>query len=88
MPGYTATSSNTLPIGTQNFNGLMPSRPFAPRPTSTVIVPSQPIAGALQGWLRVWNGTVWLDKQPKVWNGSAWVSKPIKVWSGTAWKAV
>lgn len=87
MPGY-ATPSNTLPVGTQNFNGLMVGQPFGPRPTSTVILKSQPVVAAPQGWLRVWNGTVWLDKKPQTWNGTAMVPKPVKVWNGTAWVAV
>lgn len=88
MPGYATTPGNTVQVGTQNFNGTMLSRPFAPRPTSTVILPSRPVAAVPQGWLRVWNGTVWLDKQPQAWNGTAWVPKPVKVWNGTAWVAV
>lgn len=40
---------------------------------------------AVQGQVKVWNGSAWVVKPVKVWNGSAWIEKPLKRWNGSAW---
>lgn len=37
------------------------------------------------GAVKVWNGTGWVEKEPKVWNGSSWVTGLVKVWNGSSW---
>ena len=37
------------------------------------------------GFMKVWNGSAWVEAPAKVWNGSAWVEGTVKVWNGSAW---
>lgn len=42
------------------------------------------VSSGIAGYVKVYIGSVWVDKPVKVWNGSAWVQKPIKFYNG-AW---
>lgn len=37
------------------------------------------------GYVKIWNGTVWIAKPKKVWNGTTWVIGKQKIWNGTTW---
>ena len=38
------------------------------------------------GYIKVWNGSLWVYKPVKVWNGSQWVIKPVKFYNGASWQ--
>lgn len=37
------------------------------------------------GYLKYWNGSLWLIKPVKYWNGTTWTQKPVKFWDGATW---
>lgn len=39
------------------------------------------------GYIKVWNGSLWVLKPVKYWTGTQWVQKPIKYWNGSQWVA-
>lgn len=37
------------------------------------------------GFIKVWDGSIWVLKPVKYWNGASWLQKPIKYWNGASW---
>jgi hypothetical protein len=37
------------------------------------------------GFVRIWDGRLFIRRVVKVWSGAAWIAKPAKVWNGSAW---
>lgn len=46
---------------------------------TTAAPPSNP------GYIKVWNGSSFVQKPVKIWNGTSWAIKPMKRWNGSSW---
>ena len=87
-PGITLSSSTGVITGTPTTPGTYTFSIQASNGDGSSTLEASNLSITVEvagGFMKVWNGTAWVDSPAKVWNGFSFIEGTVKVWNGSAW---